>query len=186
MKNKNILAISSFLVVSGAVTAYLLLRKKQNSKYSDLNTAQVDLERYLGKWYDIAHLPASFQKGCYNTTALYTLQEDGSIKVENTCNMDSIHGKEEKAEGIAWVIDKETNSKLKVEFLWPFKGDYWILDVGMDYEYALVGEPSRKYLWILSREPHLEESIMKMLIDRANEEGFATNNLIMTKHAVEK
>ena len=183
MKRKSIAAIAGTVLVGSAIASYFYLRTRK-PKYAELRTANVDLEKYLGKWYDIAHLPASFMEGCYNTQAVYTLQEDGTIKVVNTCNKGSIHGPEDRAEGQATVADTNLYSKLEVEFIWPFKGDYWIIEVDQNYRYALVGEPSRKYLWILSREPRLEEKALSKLISRANEEGFATNNLIMTVHHV--
>ena len=92
----------------------------------------VDLERYLGKWYEIASYPAWFQKGCTGSTAEYSLLPDGKIEVINHCRKDSLDGAEDSAEGKAWVVDPETNAKLKVQFFWPFRGDYWILEVADD------------------------------------------------------
>jgi apolipoprotein D and lipocalin family protein len=181
MKKRNIIPLSSALALA-AVIAYVILRSRKK-KLPELQIAPyVDLNRYLGKWYDIAHLPASFQKGCFNTQANYSLEKNGTIKVINTCNKGSVFGKEDVAEGTAKVVDKDTNAKLKVEFFWPFKGDYWILEVGENYDYALVGSPCRNYLWILSRTPHLKEAIFNRLIGYANEKGFSTNNLVLTKH----
>lgn len=179
-KKTFLLFIPVFIFLAGA--SYLFFQRRK-TKYAPLSVVPyVDLKRYCGIWYDIAHLPAIFLKGCYNTKAEYSLNENGSIHVVNTCNKGSIYGEKIDAEGTAVVKDVKTNAKLKVEFFWPFKGDYWILELDKDYEYALVGEPSRKYLWVLSRNPSLDENIMKRLIDVANEQGFSTNNLIMTKH----
>jgi apolipoprotein D and lipocalin family protein len=183
MKKNNLPAAASFIVLAGVIAAFFLLKNKKK-QFPELSTAKVDLERYLGKWYDIAHLPAFFLNGCFNTQAEYSLNDDGTIKVVNSCTKDSVHGKIDRVEGIATIVDKEKNSKLKVEFLWPFKGDYWIIEVGDQYDYALVGEPSRKYLWILGRQSRLDERIMKRLIDSANEKGFTTNNMILTRHHV--
>jgi apolipoprotein D and lipocalin family protein len=121
---------------------------------------RVDLQRYTGLWYEIAKIPNSFQKNCYkNTTAEYTLRSDGKISVENTCI--EADGKKNVAEGVAKVVDAFSNAKLEVSFVKVlginlFWGDYWIIGLGDDYEFALVGTPNRKYGWILSRTPKLE------------------------------
>ena len=116
----------------------------------------VELNKYLGKWYEIAHLPARFQEGCTDTTATYTLSEDGSISVLNECKRS---GKVKQAKGKAKVVDKNSGAKLKVTFVWPFYGDYWIINLGKDYDYAVVGTPNRKYLWILSRTPQMDDKL---------------------------
>jgi len=139
----------------------------------------VELKKYLGKWYEIAHLPARFQEGCTDTTATYTLSEDGSISVLNECNK---NGKVKQAKGKAKVVDKISGAKLKVTFFWPFYGDYWIIDLGKDYDYAVVGTPNRKYLWILSRTPKIDEHLFSQLIESVKSKGFDANNLIKTSH----
>jgi apolipoprotein D and lipocalin family protein len=140
---------------------------------------RVELEKYLGKWYEIAHLPARFQKGCTNTTATYTLSEDGNISVLNECIR---NGKVKQAKGKAKVVNKNTGAKLKVTFFWPFYGDYWIIDLGKDYDYAVVGTPNRKYLWILSRTPQMDDKLFSQLIESVKSKGFDVNNLIKTSH----
>jgi len=139
----------------------------------------VELKKYLGKWYEIAHLPARFQEGCTDTTATYTLSEDGSISVLNECIR---NGKVKQAKGKAKVVDKTSGAKLKVTFFWPFYGDYWIINLGKDYEYAVVGTPNRKYLWILSRTPQIGDKLFSQLIESARSKGFDVNNLIKTSH----
>lgn len=143
---------------------------------------QVDLEKYLGEWYEIARLPAPFEKECYSTKAVYEKNPDGTISVTNSCRINSTQGKLKTAKGKAFISDPETNAKLKVRFVWPFSGNYWILDVGPDYEYALVGEPSRKYLWILSRTQTLDKIIIEKLVQKAINRGFNTHHLIFTRH----
>ncbi len=138
----------------------------------------VELGRYLGKWYEIAHLPAKFQEGCDETTATYTLLKDGKISVLNTCTR---NGKTKTAKGKAKVVDEATGAKLKVTFFWPFYGDYWILKLGMNYEYAVVGTPSREYLWILSRTPKIDDTLFSELTEFAKSKGFDTTKLIVTK-----
>jgi apolipoprotein D and lipocalin family protein len=138
----------------------------------------VELERYLGKWYEIAHLPAKFQEGCDETTATYTLSEDGNISVLNECKK---NGKVKKAKGKAKVVDKATGAKLKVTFFWPFYGNYWIIKLGEKYDYAVVGTPDFKYLWILSRTPRMDSKLFSELTEFAKTKGFDTERLITTK-----
>jgi len=140
----------------------------------------VDLGKYLGKWYEIAHLPAKFQKGCDETTATYTLLDNGSISVLNKCKKD---GKVKAAKGKAKVVDKTTNAKLKVTFFWPFYGDYWIIRLGEAYDYSVVGTPNREYLWILSRTPKMDETLFSQLIEFAKLKGFDVGKLIMTRQS---
>ena len=141
--------------------------------------SKVELDRYLGKWYEIAHLPAGFQNGCNQTTATYSLQDNGNISVLNEC---SKNGKNKKAKGTAKVVDKQTGAKLKVTFFWPFYGDYWILKLGETYDYAVVGTPNRKYLWILSRTPTIDTKLYSELTEFAKSKGFNVDNLILTSH----
>jgi len=130
----------------------------QATSTSPLTTVDnVDLRRYAGKWYEIARYPNRFQRNCQSdTTAVYTLRDDGKVQVVNACR--EKNGKVRIARGTAKVIDKKNNAKLKVTFFWPFYGDYWVIGLSPDYQYAIVGEPSRKYLWILSRTPGMEET----------------------------
>ena len=137
----------------------------------------VELEKYLGKWYEIAHLPAKFQEGCNETTATYTLLKDGSISV---LNQSIKNGKMKQAKGKAKVVDKNSNAKLKVTFFWPFSGDYWIIKLGNDYDYSVVGTPNRKYLWILSRTPQMDDKLYSQLVEYAKSKGFDVNKLIKT------
>ncbi len=149
--------------------------------YPPLETVEsVDIQKYLGKWYEIALLPNSFEEGCHCTTAEYSLIDSETIKVVNTCNEDSADGEVDKANGKAFIVEGSNNSKLKVQFFWPFKGDYWILELDKDYKYVLVGSPSREYLWILSRTPQLDDDIIDMLKSKAEEKGFDTSKMIFT------
>lgn len=119
----------------------------------------VDLQRYLGRWYQFAYFPNGFQpKDCALTTADYSLDTKGKIIVLNTCYQDKA-GKviKKQATGKAYAVDK-TNSKLKVSFFWPFKGDYWIVKLDANYRYAVVSDPKQKYLWILTRTPDLDKA----------------------------
>ena len=140
----------------------------------------VDLARYAGTWYEIASYPQRFQKGCTGTTATYTLRDDGKVEVLNRCARDSLNGRVTVAKGKAKVVDTRTHAKLKVSFFWPFWGDYWIIDLGRDYEYAVVGHPKRKYLWILSRTPVMDETVYDGILDRLRAQGYDTKRLVRT------
>ncbi len=149
---------------------------------------QVDLDRYCGVWYEVARLPNWFERGCDGEiTATYTKQSDGIISVVNRCQKSD--GSLKEAIGEARLHSATgPNSKLEVRFapkwlsflpmVW---GTYWILDLPDNYSYSLVGEPSRKYLWILSRTPQLPDSTYNKVLDRAKTMGFAVDKMIKIK-----
>lgn len=145
---------------------------------------QVDVNRYVGKWYEIARFDQSFQKGCGSTTAEYSLRKNGKINVVNTCKYKT--GKVNKAKAIASVVDKATNAKLKVSFVPFFKrfglfgGDYWIIALGNNYEYAVVAGPDRNYLWFLSRTAEISEEKLNELKAIAEGQGFDLSKLMIT------
>ncbi len=137
----------------------------------------VDINKYIGTWYEIAKIPNSFQDQCIkNTTATYTINNDGDIEVLNKCIDED--GEVDDAEGIARVVDKQTNSKLEVSFVnifgWHiFWGDYWILGLDKDYKYAAIGTPSRKYGWILSRTPKLNKEDLEKCFKIFEKNGYS-------------
>ena len=132
--------------------------------------ASVDLARYAGAWYEIALLPNRFQKQCVaDTQARYRL--DGErVEVLNRCRRED--GRVEDIKGHAKVVEGSGNSKLRVTFFWPFYGDYWVLALDPEYRHVLVGAPNRKYAWVLSRTPQLDEATLEALLDRAATLGF--------------
>ncbi len=136
--------------------------------------------RYLGTWYEIARMPNRFQAGCVGTTATYSLRDDGDFRVENRCREDTFDGAETGITGKAWIPDPAEPAKWKVRFFWPFSADYWILEVGPEYEYALVGEPDRDKAWILARRPQLDEKIVKRLVARLRAQGYDVERLEWT------
>ncbi len=140
----------------------------------------VDLERYMGTWYEIAHFPQFFQKGCTGSTATYTLRENGKVGVVNRCRKGSLDGPESIARGTATVVDPTTNAKLSVTFFWPFYGDYWVIDLDTEYQYAVVGHPSRDYLWILCRKPQMDEAQYGEILTRLENIGYQTERLVRT------
>jgi len=146
--------------------------------YPPLNTVKkVDLQKYAGTWYEIARYEHYFEKGCRDVSATYTLKEDGDIKVINRCTKEEADKNE--VVGVAYATD-ESNSKLKVSFFRPFYGDYWIIMLDDEYRYAVIGDPSREYLWILSRTPTLDEDIKNTILKRLPEMGYSADPLIWT------
>ena len=141
--------------------------------------SHVDLSRYLGKWYEIARYPNRFERDCASdVTASYAAQSDGRIEVVNVCSRND--GKQKTARGKAKIVDPATNAKLKVTFFWPFYGDYWIIALGPEYNYAVIGEPGRKYLWILSRTPGLDGALYASIQRQISAAGYDPAKLVMT------
>jgi apolipoprotein D and lipocalin family protein len=141
---------------------------------------EVDLGRYVGTWYEIASFPQRFQRGCTATSATYSWGDDGTIDVWNRCRIGSPDGPEKSVHGRARVRDASTNAKLEVSFFRPFKGQYWIIDLAPDYSYAVVGHPTRDYLWILSRERHMDHETYETLLSRLRERGYEVERLRRT------
>jgi apolipoprotein D and lipocalin family protein len=139
--------------------------------------AKVELDRYAGRWYEIARYPNSFERGCVGVTADYTPRDDGRIDVVNTCFESSLDGPSRDIRGSARVVDETTNAKLKVSFFWPFEGDYWIIDLDEDYDYAVVGEPSRRFLWILSRTPQMDDETYLGIVESLPAFGYDPGRL---------
>ena len=169
-------------LLSISLLMLFLLMTATNTQAQTLQTVPgVDLKKYAGKWYEIASYPQYFQKGCHCTTAEYTLSEKGYVIVENRCNRDSVNGKQSYIRGKAFVEEGSGNAKLKVQFFWPFKGKYWIIDLENDYSYAVVSHPNKKYLWILSRTSKMDDSVYQQIISRLKSIGFDLSKLQKTK-----
>lgn len=139
----------------------------------------VELGRFTGRWFEIARYPNSFETGCVGVTADYALREDGRISVVNTCREESLDGNVRTIEGVARVVDPANTAKLAVSFFAPFEGSYWILELGDDYEYAVIGEPSRSFLWILSRNPVLDGDVYESIMSRLPDKGYDPNRLML-------
>lgn len=182
MKKKLLFTAFLMLFVS------LLARAEKKEKAPLKVVSSVDLARYAGLWYEIARLPNRFESACsHSITANYSVISASELRVINECVKEN--GKKSKVEGVARLAEKGgSTSKLKVRFapgflsILPFVwGDYQIMDLAADYSYALVGEPGRKYLWILSRAPQLSEAEYRSLIDKAATQGFDVSKVIRTK-----
>jgi apolipoprotein D and lipocalin family protein len=144
--------------------------------------AELDSSRYLGKWYEIASLPNRFQRGCVATNATYSRIDAATLRVVNECRDGTLDGGLRRVEGKAWAPDGDP-AKLKVQFFWPFRGDYQVIALDDQYRWALVGHPSRAYLWILAREPTLAPAIYDDLLRRAAAQGFDVAKVQRTTQA---
>lgn len=151
------------------------------NKSQELTTvAFVNIEKYCGKWYEIASYPQSFQRGCTCTTAEYSFTGKEYVIVENRCNRGSVSGKKSYIKGKAFVENNSGNAKLQVQFFWPFKGKYWIIDLANDYSYAVVSHPNKKYLWILSRTAKMDATLYQEILSRLKTKGFNMSKLKLT------
>ena len=145
----------------------------------------VDLKKYSGLWYEIAKIPNSFQDQCVkSTTAKYILKDDGEFAVLNSCIDED--GKIDEADGVARIVDNKTNAKLEVSFVsffgWrPFWGDYWIIGLDENYQWAIVGTPNRKYGWVLSRTPQLSKETMDEIFEILKDQGYNPKDFEISK-----
>lgn len=147
--------------------------------HADLPVVQdVDPVRYLGRWYEIAFIPHWFERGCSHTTANYSAGKEGRIDVVNECMRE---GKSHQATAVAWHTGPGRDGKFKVRFFWPFSGRYWVIALDPNYQWAMVGHPSRRYLWILSRQPTLSTEIYERLLRQAAEQGFDPTRIVKTE-----
>jgi apolipoprotein D and lipocalin family protein len=176
MKNRTMLpALSAALLLSGCAA----LDKGPVGNVAVPQPAKaVELDRYLGRWYEIGRYEAGFQKDCDGVTADYSLRDDGKIKVLNRCRKPD--GKISDAEGKAKIVEGANSAKLKVSFFGPFYGDYWVLDRADDYSWAIVGEPSGRYLWLLNRQATPGAGTVAAMRARAASLGYDLKLLRMT------
>ena len=168
-----LIALGGLLALAGCAGPFS--RHPVGNPYVPEPAKSVEISRYLRRWYEIARYEQSFQKDCDGVTADYTLRADGKISVINRCR--SPKGALKQAGGVAKLADPATGAKLKVSFFGPFYGDYWVLDHADDYRWSIVGEPSGRYLWLLSRDAAPSSSDRKALIMRAAQLGYNTGML---------
>ena len=142
----------------------------------------VDLNKYAGTWYEIAKLPNKFEKNLSCISATYTLKENGKVNVLNQ-GFNTKKGTWKDISGTAWVPNSEFPGQLKVRFFWPFAGDYYIISLADDYSYALVGDPSRQYLWVLSRNQELDDTAYSNLMAIAKDKGFNIDAVEKVNHS---
>ncbi len=185
------------LILAAVLPTLLLLstvsfaQQNQAVTVTEVKTVpQVDLKRYSGKWFEIARYPNNFQKKCVgNTTATYTIKDEDAIEVLNQCVKKD--GTIDDAKGKAKIVDTKTNAKLEVRFAPGFLsflssvwGDYWIIDLDDNYQYAAVGDPKREYFWILSRTPKMSDAVYQNILRRAEKMGFKPGQVVKTPQNV--
>lgn len=182
MMRKNIyllfISVASVLILSACANQAVY---RQSS--SPLNSvSSVDLNRYLGAWYEIYRLPNRFEDiDCVTVSAQYALRDDGHVSVLNTClKKDGPR----VANGIAKVVPGSNNAQLKVSFFRPFYGDYWVIDLADDYSWVLVGEPAGKYFWILARQKQLDPRLEEALLVKAEKLGYQRKDLIKPSNSL--
>jgi len=173
MRRRNLVLLGGLL---GAAAGWAIARSNPPLE----TVPRVDLHRYIGRWYEIARYPNSFERKCdRDVTAQYSIKRNGDIRVVNSCITSS--SSITRSTGTAKIVDKSTNAKLKVTFFWPFYGKYWIIALGRDYDYAVVGEPSRKYLWILGRTPQMSDDLYQQLTAQLAEKAYDASKLVRTR-----
>jgi apolipoprotein D and lipocalin family protein len=146
---------------------------------------ELDLNRYLGKWYEIARFPHSFEKNLVGVTATYTLKPDGKIEVINEGYKNTLNGERSRAIGKAKIPNKLEPGKLKVSFFWIFYADYYVLELdNINYQYAVIGSSSDKYFWILCRTPQMDPAVYNMLLDKARKRGYNLEKLYKVPQVV--
>ncbi|GAA5183332.1 lipocalin family protein [Acinetobacter kookii] len=179
------------IALGGAVLVGLGMATMAYAQTKPLQTVErVELDKYLGVWYEVARKPLYFQNKCdRDVTATYTLNENGNVVVDNRCY--TKEGKLTQSIGEAFIQNAPFNSKLKVSFLpeairWlPFgRGDYWVLKLDENYQTVLVGEPRRKYMWVLSRSPQPDQAVVNEYLEYAKTLGYDLGDVIHTKQTI--
>lgn len=174
-----------YFIIVLIIISYSFSSLPQNKKTIE-TVKYVDLKKYVGLWYEISKIPNRFQKQCVKgTTAKYIFDEDGDIKVINSCIDDE--GEQDVAEGIAKVVDKKSNAKLEVSFvsflgIRPFWGDYWIIGLDENYEWAVIGTPDRKYGWVLSRTPSQTKEVLDEINIILKQNGYNPGSFVNSPH----
>jgi lipocalin len=172
----------NLLVILVVITAFSGLNTGCKTTQTTVDTTtinELDLDRYLGQWYEIARFDHRFERDLVGVTATYSYRDDGKIKVVNAGYKNSLDGKYNEAVGKAKLPHPEkAPGKLKVSFFWIFYADYFILELDEDYQWVLIGSSSDKYLWILSRTPQLEQDTLDHILGKAKERGYDTSRLI--------
>lgn len=164
-------------------TVFILNSCSQTKNMVDTTTVKkLEIDRFLGTWYEIARFDHSFEKNLVGVTATYSMQEDGKIKVLNQGYKNSLDGKLSQAVGKAKIPNPNDPGKLKVAFFWFFYADYFVMELDEEnYEWAVIGSSSPKYLWILSRKPQMDPALYQDLINRIEKRGYQLQNLILVK-----
>jgi apolipoprotein D and lipocalin family protein len=169
--------VASWLLLIGSLS---LASFGLGCQHEPLDVARVELRKMTGKWYEIAKLPRPSQAGCTGTTADYQLKSGSELLVVNECREGNLAGPLKRISARAVANDPSEPAKLSLDFGMAY-GDYWVIDAGEQYEYLVVGHPSRDYLWILSRARTLPEATLAAVLERARQKGFPVGSLSYTE-----
>ena len=144
-----------------------------NRKLDKLQTVEyVDLQKFMGDWYVIANIPTFIEKGAVNAIESYRLDSKGRIKTTFTFRKDSVSGPEKKYNPTGFIYNRKTNAEWRMQFLWPFRSPFLIIDLDDDYSYTVIGIPSRKYVWIMAREHKMSEGLYNKIISNLEKVGY--------------
>ena len=165
------IVLINVLVISSAIA-----EENKNLKV----VSNLDLHKFQGVWYEIAHNPWFPEKNCFSMIAHYKVIEDSKIEVTNICRKHGFNGEISKIVGKAWLVDQTITSKWEVQFIWPFSLDYWVIDLEENFNYAVIGEPDKENFWILSRKPIMEKGLLAKIIAQSKMKGYDLSNLILT------
>ena len=144
-----------------------------NKKFGELETVDyVDLKRFMGDWYVIANIPTFIEKGAVNAIESYRLDSKGRVQTTFTFRKDSLTGPQKKYNPTGFIYNKKTNSEWRMQFLWPFKSPFLIIDLDEKYSYTVIGVPNRKYVWIMARDHVLDDKVYNQIISKLEKVGY--------------
>lgn len=176
--------IRNFIYLT-ALILVLFSCKTEKSMIDKTVVKELDIEKYLGTWYEIARYDHRFERGLVRVTAIYSMGNDGKIKVVNRGYKGGLDGKFSEVIGKAKIPNPNIPSKLKVSFFWFFYGDYFVLELDKDYQWAVIGSSSDKYLWILSRTPHMDDDLYNHILNKIADRGYDISKLIEVIHTTQ-
>ena len=150
------------------------------------NQLPIDLDRFMGDWHVLAHIPTRPERNAYDALEQYTLREDGRIDIRFTFCEGAPDGPFETMEMIGWVHDDETKAEWRVRPFWPLRLGYQILELDPDYSLTVIGHPSRRYAWVMARRPEIEAETLSAITERLAERGFDTDRLRLVPQSAER
>jgi apolipoprotein D and lipocalin family protein len=175
MKNFISIIILFAVLINALVITSVFAEENKNLKV----VSNLDLHKFQGVWYEIAHNPWFPENNCFAMIAHYKLIEDNKIEVTNICRKHGFDGEISKITGKAWLVEPTITSKWEVQFIWPFTLDYWVIDLEDNYNYAVIGEPDKENFWILSRKPIMEKGLLTKIIEKTQMKGYDLSDLIL-------
>ena len=175
------MVFSILLICLGSLNGFIINQAIASENKSLEVVPNMDLNKFQGIWYEIAHNPWFPENNCFSMIAHYRLIDKGNqIEVTNLCRKHGFDGEISKITGKAWLLDPAIKAKWEVQFIWPFTLDYWVIDLEEHYNYAVIGEPDKENVWILSRQPVMEKSLLARIIEKTKRKGYDLSNLILT------